>query len=115
MHDRSCIMVSMNRLTTEKRAQILGMMVEGNGIRAITRMTGASKNRVVKLLGDGGRAFAAYQDQALRGLKSTRVQVDEIWAFVYDKRKNVPAHMKTRGDVGDAWTWTGLDADSKLM
>jgi IS1 family transposase len=108
-------MVSMNRLTKEKRAQILGMMVEGNSIRAITRMTGASKNTVVKLLVDAGRAFAAYQDQALRGLKSAHVQVDEIWAFVYAKQKNVPEHMKTRGDVGDAWTWTALDADSKLI
>jgi IS1 family transposase len=105
----------MNRLTTEKRAQILGMMVEGNGIRAISRMTGASKNTVVKLLVDAGRAFAAYQDQALRNIKSTRVQVDEIWAFVYAKQKNVPESMKGRGDVGDVWTWTALDADSKLI
>ena len=105
----------MNRLTSEKRAQILGMMVEGNSIRAISRMTGASKNTVVKLLVDAGRAFAAYQDTALRDLKSQRIQVDEIWAFVYAKRKNLPSHMKDRGDVGDAWTWTALDADSKLI
>lgn len=108
-------MVSMNRLTREKRAQILGMMVEGNSIRAISRMTGASKNTIVKLLADAGRAFAAYQDIALRDLKSARIQVDEIWAFVYAKRKNLPEHMKGRGDVGDVWTWTALDADSKLI
>jgi IS1 family transposase len=105
----------MNRLTPEKRAQILGMMVEGNGIRAISRMTGASKNTIVKLLADAGRAFAAYQNVALRDLKSTRIQVDEIWAFIYAKQKNVPASMKGRGDVGDVWTWTALDADSKLI
>ena len=105
----------MNKLPPEKRAQILGMMVEGVGIRAISRMTGASKNTVVKLLVDAGRAFAAYQDQALRGLKCQRIQVDEIWSFVYAKQKNVPASMKGRGDVGDVWTWTALDADSKLM
>lgn len=108
-------MVSMNRLTTGKRAQILGMMVEGNSIRAISRMTGASKNTIVKLLADAGRAFAAYQDAALRDLKCQRVQVDEIWAFVYAKQKNVPESMKGRGDVGDVWTWTALDADSKLI
>jgi IS1 family transposase len=105
----------MNRLTAEKRAQILGMMVEGNSIRAISRMTGASKNTIVKLLADAGRAFAAYQDKALRDLKCQRVQVDEIWAFIYAKRKNLPESMKGRGDVGDVWTWTALDADSKLI
>jgi len=105
----------MNKLPPDKRAQILGMMVEGNGIRAISRMTGVSKNTVVKLLVDAGRAFAAYQDQALRGLKSQRIQVDEIWSFVYAKQKNVPASMKGRRDVGDVWTWTALDADSKLI
>ena len=101
----------MNKLPLEKRAQILGMMVEGNSIRAISRMTGASKNTIIKLLVDAGRAFAAYQDVALRDLKSQRIQVDEIWAFVYAKRKNVPEHMKRRGDVGDVWTWTAIDAD----
>jgi len=104
----------MNKLPPERRAQILGMMVEGVGIRAISRMTGASKNTVVKLLADAGRAFSAYQDRALRGLKCQRIQVDEIWAFVYAKQKNVPKHMKERGDVGDVWTWTAIDADSKL-
>lgn len=105
----------MNKLPPEKRAQILGMMVEGVGIRAISRMTGASKNTIVKLLADAGRAFAAYQDATLRDLKCQRIQVDEIWAFVYAKEKNLPAHMKGRADVGDVWTWTALDADSKLI
>jgi hypothetical protein len=99
----------MNRLTPEKRAQI---MVEGNGIRAISRMTGASKNTVVKLLVDAGKAFAAYQDAMLRDLKCTRIQLDEIWAFIYAKQKNLPASMKGRGDV---WTWTAIAADNKLI
>ena len=102
----------MNKLPPEKRAQILGMMVEGNSIRAISRMTGASKNTIVKLLADAGRAFAAYQDHTLHDLKSQRIQVDEIWAFVYAKQKNLPERMKGRGDVGDVWTWTAIDADS---
>jgi len=114
MRIQSRIMVSMNRLTREKRAQILGMMVEGVGIRAISRMTGASKNTVVKLLVDAGHAFAAYQDRVLRGLKPQRIQVDEIWSFVYAKQKNVPEHMKDSG-AGDVYTWTALDADSKLI
>ncbi len=105
----------MNKLPPEKRAQILGMMVEGNSIRAISRMSGASKNTIVKLLADAGRAFAAYQDYTLRGLRSQRIQVDEIWAFVYAKQKNLPESMKGRGDVGDVWTWTAIDADSKLI
>lgn len=102
----------MNKLATEKRAQILGMMFEGMSIRAITRLTGASKNTVAKLLVDAGHACAAYQDKALRNLKCKRVQVDEIWAFCYAKQKNVPKHK--RGEAGDIWTWTAIDADTKL-
>jgi|SRR4051794_529836 hypothetical protein len=71
-------MVSMNRLTTERRAQILGMMVEGNSIRAIVRMTGTSKTTIAKLLEDAGEAFSAYQDQAFRDLKLKRIQLDEF-------------------------------------
>ncbi len=106
-------MVSMNRLTTEKRATILGMMVEGVSIRAISRMTGASKNTIVKLLRDAGQACADYQDKALRGLTCQRLQLDEIWSFVYAKQKNVPNHKW--GEAGDVWTWTAIDADTKLI
>lgn len=104
----------MNRLTTEKRAQILGMLVEGVSIRAVTRMTGASKNTVVKLLVDAGRACADYQDKALRNLTCKRVQVDEAWAFCYAKQKNVPTAKAAPEGAGDVWTWVGLDADTKL-
>lgn len=79
----------MNRLPIEKRAQIIGMMVEGMSIRAITRLTGVSKNTVIKLLCDAGQACSAYQDHAFRDLPCTHIQVDEIWAFVYAKQKNV--------------------------
>src|SRR5882762_2501318 len=89
IRERSRIMFSMNRLTTERRAQILGMMVEGNSIRAISRMTGASKNTIIRLLEDAGEAFSAYQDQAFRDLKLKRIQLDEIWAFCYAKQRNV--------------------------
>lgn len=106
-------MVIMNRLTSEKRAAILGMMVEGMSIRAISRLTGASKNTVVKLLRDAGRSCAEYQDKAIRDLRCKRLQLDEIWSFVYAKRKNVPDHK--RGEAGDVWTWTAIDADTKLV
>lgn len=105
----------MNKLPREKRAQILGLMCEGMSIRAIVRMTGASKNTVVKLLEDAGQAFSEYQDKTLRGLKSKRIQVDEIWAFVYCKDKHVAHAKKAPPHAGDVWTWTAIDADSKLI
>jgi transposase len=80
----------MNKLSRERRAAILGMMVEGNSIRAIVRMADVSKNTVVKLLEDAGEAFSAYQDQAFRNLSCQRLQLDEIWAFCYAKQRNVP-------------------------
>lgn len=92
----------MNRLTSEKRTQILGMMVEGMSIRAIARLTGASKNTIVKLLADVGAACSDYQDRALRNLTCKRLQVDEVWSFVYAKAKNVPANKE--GEAGDVWT-----------
>ena len=103
----------MNKLPANKRAQILTMMVEGVSIRAISRMTGASKNTIVKLLADAGQACAEYQDKNLRGLTCKHLQVDEIWSFVYAKDKNVP-ESKT-GAAGSVWTWTAIDADTKLI
>ena len=105
----------MNRLTTAKRAQILHLLCEGSSIRAITRITGASKNTVAKLIEDVGSACAAYHDATVRGLKTKRVQVDEIWSFTYAKQKNVAGAKKAPDGAGDTWTWTGIDADSKLI
>src|ERR1700719_5423228 len=99
----------MNKLSTERRAQILGMMVEGNSIRAIVRMTGASKNTIVKLLVDAGEAFSAYQDQAFRDLPCKRFQLDEIWAFTYYKQRTVPFAKNAPEEAGDLWTWVALD------
>jgi IS1 family transposase len=106
---------TMNKLTTAKRAQILGMMVEGVSIRAISRMTNASKNTIVKLLADAGYACLDYQDRALRNLPCRRIQADEIWSFVYAKQKNVPEDKRGQFGYGDVWTWTAIDADSKLI
>jgi IS1 family transposase len=108
-------MVSMNKLATERRAQIIGMMVEGVSIRAITRMTGVSKNTVAKLLSDAGNACLDYQDRALRNLSCQRIQADEIWSFVYSKQKNVPEEKRGQFGYGDVWTWTAIDADTKLI
>lgn len=105
----------MNKLSRQSRSQILHMLVEGNSIRAITRMTGVSKNTVTKLLIDAGKACMAYHDENVRDVKSKRVQVDEIWSFTYAKQKNV-AHAKAAPDgAGDTWTWTAIDADSKMI
>ena len=106
-------MFIMNRLSLEKRAQILGLLVEGCSLRAASRLSGASKNTITKLLIDVGRACSEYQDKAFRDLPCKRVQVDEIWSFVYAKQKNVPEGKE--GAAGDIWTWTAICADTKLV
>ena len=105
----------MNRLTIEERAKILHLLCEGMSIRAITRLTGASKNTVAKLLIDAGKACAAYHDANVRDVKAARVQVDEIWSFTYAKQKNVATAKDAPEGAGDTWTWTAIDADSKMI
>lgn len=105
----------MNKLDRKARAQILGMMVEGMSMQSITRMTGASKNTVAKLLKDAGEAFMAYHDATVRNVKAKHVQCDEIWSFCGMKEKNVPQKRRGEFGFGDVWTWTGIDADSKLI
>ncbi len=105
----------MNRLSTEKRAQIIGCLVEGNSIRATVRMTGAAKNTITKLLVDVGQAASDYQNEALRDLPCKVVEVDEIWSFCYAKQKNVPEEFKGTPGYGDVWTYTALCADTKLV
>ncbi len=105
----------MNKLGTEKRATMLGMMVEGMSMRAVSRLAGVSINTVYKLLDDAGETCAAYHDEHVRGVSSRRVECDEIWSFVYAKRKNVPTAVAAPPGAGDCWTWTALDADSKLL
>jgi IS1 family transposase len=112
---KSMLTVSVVSSTTERRAQILGMMVEGNSIRAIVRMTGVSKNTIVKLLEDAGAAFSAYQDKEFRDLPCKRIQLDEIWAFSYCKQRNIPFAKNAPEIAGDLWTWVALCADTKLV
>src|SRR3954469_23124843 len=108
-------MVSMNRLTRQARTAILHLLCEGQSIRAITRLTGASKNTIAKLLVEAGHACAAYQDKALRDLPCKRVQMDEIWSFVYAKNDNVKKAKSAPPEAGDVWTWTAICADTKLL
>jgi IS1 family transposase len=105
----------MNRLSLHRRAQILGMLVEGNRLRATSRMADVSINTVTKLLLDVGASCERYQDEALRGLKCHRIQCDEIWSFVYAKAKNVPEEHAGEWGYGDVWTWVAIDADTKLV
>src|ERR1700680_901154 len=106
---------AMNKLDRETRARILHLLCEGSSIRAITRLTGASKNTVIKLVVDAGKAASWYQDRVLRNLTCRRVQVDEIWNFVYAKQKNVATAKAAPANAGDVWTWTAIDAETKLM
>ncbi len=108
-------MFSMNKLSLQKRAQILGMLVEGNSLRATSRMADVSINTVTKLLVDAGCAVADYQYKTLRNLPCKRVQVDEIWSFCYAKAKNVEAAKAAPEGAGDVWTWTAICADTKVV
>ena len=105
----------MNRLDIKTRALILRCLVEGNSIRSTVKISGASKNTVTKLMTEAGKACSEYQDQHLRNLPCTRVEVDEIWSFVYAKAKNVKTAKAAPQDAGDVWTWTSICADTKLV
>ncbi len=105
----------MNRLSTEKRAQILGCLVEGMSIRATVRATGAAKNTVTKLVTDLGEACQDYLDTLMQDLPCQRIEADEIWAFCYAKQKNVPEEHQGTFGYGDIWTFVAIDADTKLV
>lgn len=104
----------MNRLDQSARARIISCLVEGNSIRATVRITGFAKNTVAKLLVEMGEACAAYHNANVRNVPSKRVQCDEIWSFVGAKQKNVSMEQMEDG-MGDVWTWTAIDADTKLI
>ena len=105
----------MNKLTTERRAQIISLLVEGTSLLAITRITDVSLNTVTKLLIDAGTACEVFHNENVLNVKAKRVQCDEIWSFTYAKQKNVAAAKAAPDQAGDTWTWTALDADSKLI
>lgn len=104
----------MNQLSDEQRIRVVSALVEGNSLRSITRMTGIHRTTIMKLLADLGRACSAYQDRTFRNLTCKQIQCDEIWSFVGCKERNVTEEQKAEG-WGDAWTWTALDAETKLI
>lgn len=108
-------MVSMNKLSTAQRVQVVKCLVDGSSIRATVRITGVAKNTVTKLLVDMGCASYELTARALVNLPCKRIQCDEIWSFVYAKDKNVPKSMKDQPGVGSVWTWTAICADTKLI
>ncbi|MBX6370211.1 MAG: DDE-type integrase/transposase/recombinase [Rhodospirillales bacterium] len=105
----------MNKLPAAQRAAILTLLCEGNSLRAVTRITGASINTVTKLLIDAGRACHEFHDRTVRNVAAKRVQCDEIWSFCYAKAKNVASAKAAPDGAGDVWTWTAIEADTKLI
>jgi len=105
----------MNKLPLDKRVQILTMLVEGSSMRSVSRVCSVSINTVTKLLVDAGTACAAFHDERVRNVTAKAVQCDEIWSFSYAKNKNVKFAKSPSEGAGDVWTWTAIDADSKLI
>lgn len=105
----------MNRLPIATRINILNMLVEGVSMRSIARIADVSPNSVDKLLREAGKACLAIHDQEVRNVTATRVQCDEIWSFCYAKQKNVPNAKAAPPEAGDVWTWTAIEAQSKLL
>ncbi len=105
----------MYRLNRDQRAQILNMQIEGVSIRATCRLTGRSKGAVTKLIVEAGQACAEAQGNLVRDLRCEQIQVDELWAFVGMKQKRVPAERKGEFGIGDVWTFTALDPETKLI
>lgn len=105
----------MNKLSRQQRKTILSLLVEGSSMRSISRTVGVSINTVTKLLIDAGLACAEYHDKTVRNVKASRIQCDEIWSLCYAKKKNVDDAISASDGAGDVWTWTALDADSKLI
>ena len=107
--------VLLDELVDRHRAQVVGCPVEGMSMRATTRVTGVAKQTVTDLLVDMGQACSEYQDYTLRNLDCKIIEADEVWAYCYSKQKNVPEEFQDTFGYGDVWTWTAIDAQTKLM
>ncbi len=105
----------MNKLDTKIRAQILSMLCEGASMRSVSRLTDTSINTVSKLLVDAGRFCAGFHNAKVRGVQASKVHVDEIWSFTPAKEKNVATMKAPVDSAGDTWTWTAIEADTKLL
>jgi len=106
----------MNKLSTPQRAKILRLLCEGMSLRSISRAEDVTLNTVLRLVVAAGQACWAYHDEHVRGVKAMRVQCDEVWSYIGCKAKNV-AKSSRAGDptIGDCWTWTAIEAQSKLL
>src|SRR6266536_3170479 len=111
----SSIMFSMNKLDIQTRVQILSMLCEGSSMRSISRVCDVSINTVDKLLRDAGEVCATFHDKKVREVKAKSIQCDEIWSFCYAKKRNVATAKAAPEGAGDVWTFTAIDADSKLV
>lgn len=105
----------MNKLPLQKRIQILAMLCEGSSMRSISRVADVSINTVSKVLVDAGEACGAAHDELVRNIRASRIQCDEIWSFCYAKQRNVDDAKAAPDGAGDVWTWTAIDADTKLI
>jgi len=112
---KACNNAHMRRISTEKRATILNALVEGNSVNSTARLCGCSKITILRLLADIGVLCERLHDDLVQGIQAERVQADEIWSFVHAKDKNLPDHLSDKPGYGSVWTWTALDADTKLM
>jgi lambda repressor-like predicted transcriptional regulator len=106
--------MGMNKLSVKARAQMLSMLCEGASMRSVSRLADVSINTVAKLLIDAGKYCAAFHDDSVKGVEAKRIQCDEIWSFTYAKAKNVAKAKEAPEWAGDTWTWTGIEADTKL-
>jgi IS1 family transposase len=113
--DRRRIVMGMNKLPRQKRAQILSMLCEGASMRGISRVADVSINTVSKLLIDAGEACSAFHDAKVCGVTAKRVQVNEIWSFTGVRQKNAARAKAAPADAGDTWTWTAIETDTKLL
>src|SRR3954470_19826214 len=112
---KSSYPMRMNKLPLAKRTQMLAMLCEGSSMRSISRVADVSINTVTKLLCEAGEACIAIHDETVRNVKSKRIQCDEIWSFCHAKARNVPTCKNAPEGAGDVWTWTALDADTKMI
>ena len=112
---KSSYRMRMNKLALAKRTQILAMLCEGSSMRSISRVADVSINTVSKLLVEAGEACLAIHDETVRNVKASRIQCDEIWSFCHAKEKNVATAKAAPEGAGDVWTWTAIDADTKLI
>ncbi|WP_051596369.1 transposase [Hyphomonas adhaerens] len=114
-HKSSYLKGMANVLPPEKRALILQMMVEGSSMRSISRVAGVSINTVAKLLVDAGEACLKAHDDLVKDVHAKRVECDEIWSFVHTKERNKGKAKDFKPEHGDVWTWTAIEADTKLI